>query len=51
MLKADIVTAEEQLYEDNIRSVVIPGIEGELDVLPDHECLLTRMRPGSVRVT
>lgn len=51
VLKVDVVTAEERLYEGNAKFVVIPGTEGELGILPGHERLLTRMRPGSVRVT
>ena len=51
VLKVDVVTAEERLYEGNAKFVVIPGTEGELGILPGHERLLTRMRPGTVRVT
>ncbi|CAJ0790212.1 ATP synthase epsilon chain [Ralstonia mannitolilytica] len=51
VLKVDVVTAEERLYEGRAKFVVIPGTEGELGILPGHERLLTRMRPGTVRVT
>ena len=51
VLKVDVVTAEERLYEGSAKFVVIPGVEGELGILPGHDHLLTRMRPGTVRVT
>ena len=51
VLKVDVVTAEERLYEGTAKFVVIPGTEGELGILPGHERLLTRLRPGTVRVT
>lgn len=51
LLKVDVVTAEERLYEGTAKFVVVPGTEGELGILPGHERLLTRMRPGTVRLT
>lgn len=46
----DIVSAEEQLYSGLAEIVVVPGVAGELGILPGHAPLLTRIRPGSVRV-
>ena len=36
MLRLEIVTPEAKTYSDDVDSVVIPGVEGELGVLPMH---------------
>jgi F-type H+-transporting ATPase subunit epsilon len=46
----DIVSAEQQLYSGLAEFVVLPGEAGELGILPGHAPLLTRIRPGVVRV-
>lgn len=50
MLRLEIVTPETKTYSDDVDSVVIPGIEGELGVLPMHAPLLTQLEPGELRV-
>ena len=50
-LKVDIVTAERSVYsEEGVDEVVVPGIEGELTVLPQHAPLLTMIKPGVMRI-
>lgn len=46
----EIVTPEAQVYSDNVDSVVIPGVEGELGILPMHVPLMTMMKPGELQV-
>lgn len=46
----DVVSAEEELFSGLAEMVVLPGEAGELGVLPGHAPLLTRIRPGSVRI-
>ncbi|MBL8470835.1 MAG: F0F1 ATP synthase subunit epsilon [Rhodocyclaceae bacterium] len=46
----DIVSAEEQIFSGLAEFVVLPGESGELGILPGHTPLLTRIRPGAVRV-
>jgi len=46
----DVVSAEEQIYSGLAESVTLPGEAGELGVLPGHTPLLTRIRPGMVRI-
>jgi F-type H+-transporting ATPase subunit epsilon len=46
----DIVSAEQQLFSGLAEFVVLPGEAGELGILPGHAPLLTRIRPGVVRV-
>jgi F-type H+-transporting ATPase subunit epsilon len=50
MLRLEIVTPEAKTYSDDVDSVVIPGIEGELGVLPMHAPLMTQLEPGELRV-
>ncbi len=49
-IQLDIVTAERQVYSDEVDVVVAPGIEGELAILPHHAPLMTMLQPGELRV-
>ena len=46
----DVVSAEEQIFSGLAEIVSLPGESGELGVLPGHTPLLTRIRPGMVRI-
>jgi len=46
----EIVTPERLAYEGDVDSVVCPGIEGELGVLPHHAPLLTTLGVGELRI-
>lgn len=46
----DIVSAEEQIFSGLAEFVALPGESGELGILPGHMPLLTRIKPGAVRV-
>ena len=50
-LKLDIVTIERKVgeYED-VDLVLLPGIEGEMGVLPNHAPVLTALRPGVIMI-
>jgi len=50
MLRLEIVTPDKKTYSDDVDSVVIPGVEGELGVLPQHVPLMTQLLPGELRV-
>ncbi len=49
-LHVDIVSAEETIFSGPATMVVAPGEVGELGILPEHIPLLTRIKPGTVRV-
>jgi len=46
----DIVSAEEEIWSGEATMVFAPGIMGELGIAPRHTPLLTRLKPGEVRV-
>ncbi len=46
----DVVSAEELIYSGLAEFVVLPGAAGELGVMPGHTPLMTRIRPGAVRL-
>lgn len=50
ILKVDVVSAEKSLYSGEAKFVVLPGESGELGILPGHTPLITRIRPGLVKV-
>ena len=47
-LRLEIVTPDKLAFEGDVESVVIPGSEGELGVLPMHIPLMTQIKPGEV---
>jgi len=49
-LLLEIVTPERQVFSEEVDSVVCPGIEGELGVLPHHAPLLTTLSVGELRI-
>jgi F-type H+-transporting ATPase subunit epsilon len=50
-LKLEIVTPEAKIFSDNVEIVYVPGVEGELGILPAHIPLMTIIKPGELRVT
>lgn len=46
----DIVSAEEQIFSGQADMVIVPGEAGELGIMPEHAPLLTRIKPGTVRI-
>lgn len=49
-IKVDIVSAESTVYKGNAISVFLSGELGELGIYPGHSQLLSRLKPGYVRV-
>src|SRR5213083_1330145 len=49
-LMLEIVTPERQVFSDQVDSVVCPGVEGELGVLPHHAPLLTTLGFGELKI-
>ncbi len=49
-IQLEIVTPERLAYSDMVDAVVLPGIEGELGVLPHHAPLVTMLGVGELRV-
>lgn len=47
-IKLDIVTAERMVYSEDVDEVIVPGIEGEFGVLPQHSPLMTILAPGEL---
>ncbi len=46
----DVVSAEESIFSGLAEFVVLPGEVGELGILPGHMPLMTRIKPGAVRL-
>ena len=49
-IHVDVVSAEEQIYSGEAEFVVLPGEAGELGIYPRHTPLITRIKPGQVRI-
>ena len=49
-IHVDVVSAEEQIFSGQAEFVVLPGEAGELGVYPKHTPLITRIKPGAVRI-
>jgi F-type H+-transporting ATPase subunit epsilon len=49
-LHVDVVSAEQSIFSGEAEFVVLPGEAGELGIYPRHTPLITRIRPGAVRI-
>ena len=49
-IRVDVVSAEESIFSGDAKFVALPGEAGELGILPGHIPLITRIRPGAVRI-
>jgi F-type H+-transporting ATPase subunit epsilon len=49
-IRCDIVSAESEIFHGQATMVVATGEEGELGIAPRHAPLITRLKPGQVRV-
>jgi F-type H+-transporting ATPase subunit epsilon len=49
-IHVDVVSAEESIFSGLAEFVVLPGEVGELGILPGHMPLMTRIKPGAVRL-
>jgi F-type H+-transporting ATPase subunit epsilon len=49
-MRVEIITAEREVYSDDVDVLVAPGSEGELGILPHHAPLMTALQPGEILV-
>ena len=47
-LKLEIITPTAKIFEGEVDSVQLPGVEGEMGILPQHEALVTELNAGEV---
>jgi F-type H+-transporting ATPase subunit epsilon len=49
-IRVDVVSAEESIFTGDAEFVALPGEAGELGIYPRHTPLITRIKPGVVRI-
>lgn len=49
-IHVDVVSAEQSIFAGEAKFIALPGESGELGILPGHTPLITRIRPGAVRI-
>jgi len=49
-IHVDVVSAEEMIFSGEAEFIALPGEVGELGILPGHTPLITRIKPGAVRI-
>jgi F-type H+-transporting ATPase subunit epsilon len=49
-IHVDVVSAEEMIFSGEAEFVALPGESGELGIYPKHTPLITRIKPGAVRI-
>ncbi|GGC11243.1 ATP synthase epsilon chain [Oxalicibacterium flavum] len=49
-MRVEVVSAEEEIFSGQAEFVALPGEAGELGILPGHTPLISRIRPGAVRI-
>ena len=48
--RVTVTKLEEPLFDGEAVFVIVPGVEGEMTVLPEHEALITPLSEGTIRV-
>ncbi len=48
--RLEVVTPEKKVYSEDVRFVVVPGVVGELGILPDHAPLMSGLKTGVMKV-
>ncbi len=48
--RLDVVTAEREVFSDDVDEVIAPGVEGQLGILPHHAPLMTTLLPGELLI-
>ena len=46
----DVVSAEQEIFSGTVNMVVAPAEMGDIGIMPHHSPLITRMRPGEIKV-
>ncbi len=49
-IRLEIITAEREVYADDVDVLVAPGLEGQLGILPHHAPLMTVLQPGELMI-
>ena len=49
-IRLDIVTAEREVFSEEVDVIIAPGVEGQLGILPHHAPLMTTLQPGELIV-
>ncbi|HTS59547.1 MAG TPA: ATP synthase F1 subunit epsilon [Terriglobales bacterium] len=49
-IRLEIVTPEATVYSEDVEMVTLPGVDGQMGVLPHHVRLMTQMIPGELIV-
>ena len=49
-MRLEIITAEREVYAEDVDVLVAPGIEGQLGILPHHAPLMTVLQPGELMI-
>jgi len=51
VMQVEVVSSERSIYSGQAIFIVVPGMEGEIGIYPQHIPLLTRIKPGLLRLT
>jgi F-type H+-transporting ATPase subunit epsilon len=49
-LKLEIITPQAKIFEGDVDSVLLPGAEGDMGILPKHEALVTELKAGELHI-
>lgn len=48
-LRLEVVSAEQEIFSDQVEMVFLTGEMGELGIAPGHTPLITKLKPGNIR--
>jgi F-type H+-transporting ATPase subunit epsilon len=48
MIRLEVVTPERKVFDEDVDSVEVPGLDGELGILPGHTELVSMLKPAGL---
>ena len=48
MIRFRVITPSNLIVDTHCRSVILPGINGEFQILPDHASMIAMLKPGAI---
>jgi F-type H+-transporting ATPase subunit epsilon len=50
-MRLEIITPDKKLFEDDVKSVILPGIDGSFGILDKHAPMISALKKGLVKAT
>jgi F-type H+-transporting ATPase subunit epsilon len=50
-MRLEIITPDKRLFDDDVKSVILPGIDGSFGILDKHAPMISALKKGQIKAT